>query len=159
MKKILVPIDFSDVTDLVVENAKSFAKALNAEVKIIHVVPVLQEVNLQAARGVGGVFVEPLNYGTIRDGIAGELKNEHKTLHDIKDQLTRENLKVKTSFIEGKATEVILSQIKEYAPDMIIIGSHGHGYLKKVLLGSIAMFVLKHAQCPVIIVPRHEHKK
>lgn len=159
MKKILVPIDFSDVTDLVVENAKLFAKALDAEVKIIHVVPLLQEVNLQTARGVGGVFVEPINYGTLRDGIAGELKDEHKKLHDIKDQFTKENLKVKTSLIEGKPTEVILSKITEYAPDIIIMGSHGHGYLKKVLLGSIAMFVLKHAQCPVIIVPRHEDKK
>lgn len=49
------------------------------------------------------------------------MKYNHKKLHDSKYKLTKENLKVKISLLAGKASAVILSQIKEYVPDMIVI--------------------------------------
>ncbi len=152
MKKILIPIDFSDVTELVVENAKLIAKSFDAELRIIYIVAPIQDMGMQAARAVDSIFIEPLNYEGIRKGLASELKNEHKKMLEIKQKLSNENLKVKTSIMEGKASDVILSQMTEYNPDMIIMGSHGEGYMK-TLLGSITMFVLKHAKCPVTIVP------
>ena len=155
MKKLLVPIDFSDVTNLVVENAKLIAKSIDAELKIIHVIAPLEEMNAQNAGniGIGGVFVEPVTYGNIRDGLAKELKNEHKMMLEIKQKLMDEGLKVKTSLLEGKVAGTILSQIEEYCPDIIIAGSHGHGLVKKALLGSITMMMLKHVKCPIMIVP------
>lgn len=152
-QRILVPLDFSDVTDLVVKNAKLIAKLLDAELKIIHVVSPMQDMGVQATRGVGGVFVEPIDYGSIRDELAKDLKSEHKNILAIKQKLTEENIKVKTSILEGRVSDLVLSQVEEYDPDMIIMGSHGHGYLKKALLGSITMFVLKHVKCPVMVIP------
>lgn len=168
MKKILVPIDFSDVTDLVVENAKLFAKSFDAELKIIHVVaPLPQEVRnkVQAAGNMSGlgemgpVFVGPLNYEVIRDEFAAELKNEHRKMLEIKRKLNSEKIKAKAFLLEGNVSEVVLSQVEEYAPDMIVMGSHGHGYVMKALLGSVTMFVLKHVKCPVIIVPSKAKKQ
>ena len=162
MKKILVPIDFSDVTDLVVENAKLFAKSFDAELKIMHVVATLpQEVRDRAnvARGVSGlgemstIFIGPLNYEVIRDELAEELKNEHRKMFEIKRKLSDEKIKAKTFLLEGNVTEVVLSQVEEYAPDMIVVGSHGHGYMMKALLGSVTIFLLKHVKCPIMIVP------
>jgi len=152
MKKILVPIDFSDVTEFVVENAKLFAKSFDAELKILHVfAPMLQGI-------VGGIIMAPLNYEVLREELAVKLKNKHKKMLEIKQKLSNEKVNVKASFLEGKVSKVVLSQVKEYAPDMIIMGSHGHGYMTKVLLGSITMSVLKHAKCPVIIVPSKAKK-
>lgn len=168
MKKILVPIDFSDVTDLVVENAKFLAKSLDAELRIIHVItPVPQEVRdrVQATGSVSGlgemstVFIGPLNYEVIRDELASELKKEHKKMAEIKRNLSNENIKVKSFILEGKASEVILSQVEEYTPDMIVMGSHGHGCMMKALLGSVTMFVLKYVKCPIVIVPSKKGKK
>lgn len=156
MKKILVPIDFSDVTKLVIENAKLFAKALNAELKVIHVltptVPRVQE-------AVGGVIVAPMNYEVLRDDLAAELRNEHKKMLEIKKNLSTEKIRVTSFLLEGNISQVIFSQIEEYDPDIIVMGSHGHGYMMKALLGSIAMSVLKHVKCPVIIVPSKTKKK
>jgi nucleotide-binding universal stress UspA family protein len=152
MKKILVPIDFSDVTGLVIENAKLFAKSLDTELKIIHVfAPVLQGT-------VGRIIMVPLNYEDLRDELAAELKSEHKKMLEIKQKLSNEKVNVKAFLLGGKVSEVVLSQVKEYAPDMIIMGSHGHGYMAKALLGNVTMSVLKHVKCPVIIVPSKAKK-
>jgi nucleotide-binding universal stress UspA family protein len=169
MKKILVLIDFSDVTDLVVEDAKLFAKSFDAELKIIHVVaPLPREVRdrVQAAGSVvsglgemSAVFIGPLNYEVIRDEFAAELKNEHRTMFEIKRKLSNEKVKAKTFLLEGNVSEVVLSQVEEYAPDMVIMGSHGHGYMMKALLGSVTMFLLKHVKCPVMIVPSKKAKE
>ncbi len=152
MKKILVPIDFSDVTELVIENAKLFAKSLDAELKIIHVVSAMSTVGV-AQEMVGGVVVTPMNYEVLRNELASELKSEHKKMLEIKQKLSDDKVKVKAFLLEGDLSKVVLSQVNEYAPDMIIMGSHGHGYMMKALLGSITMSVLKHVKCPVVIVP------
>ena len=162
MKKILVFVDFSEVTGLVVENAKLLAKSFGAELKLVYVVAsVPQEVKerVQSVGSVSGlgelstVFIGPLNYDAIRGELALELKAEHKKMLEIKKALTDEKIKVKACFLEVNVSDVASSQIKEYEPDMIVMGSHGHGYFMKVLLGSVTTFVLKHARCPVVIVP------
>ena len=147
MKKILVPIDFSDITELVIKNAKLFAKSLDAELKLIHVfTPVLQE-------AVHEVIMVPSNYEVIRHEIATELKSEHRKILEIKQELINENIRARAFLLGGKVSEVIISQIEEYTPDITIMGSHGHGYVAKAFLGSVTISVLKHAKCPVIIVP------
>lgn len=152
MKKILVPIDFSDVTELVIENAKFFAKSFDAELKVIHVFsPTL--------KGVMNEIMLPMNYEILRDELAIELKSEHKKMFEIKQKLSNENVKVKAFLLGGKVSEVILSQVNEYAPDIIVMGSHGHGYVAKALLGSITISVLKHVKCPVAVIPSKNKKQ
>ena len=147
MKKILVPIDFSDITELVMENAKFFAKSFDAELKVIHVFsPELKGV-------MSGVLMAPMNYEVLRDELAVELKSEHKKMFEIKQKLSNDNIRVTAFILGGNVSEIILSQTEKYAPDMIIMGSHGHGYMAKALLGSITMSVLKHVKCPVTIIP------
>ena len=159
MKKILVPIDFSDVTELVIENAKLFAKSLDAELKIIHVAAPIVPHNAEVREAVGGVIVSPLNYEVLRDEFAAELRNEHKKMLEIKQNLSNEKIRAKAFLLTGNISKVILSQIEEYDPDMVVMGSHGHGYMVKALLGSIAISVLKHVKCPTIIVPSKTKKK
>lgn len=41
---------------------------------------------------------------------------------------------------------------KEWPADLIVIGSHGRGGVKRALLGSVAEGVMRHAPCPVLVV-------
>lgn len=52
----------------------------------------------------------------------------------------------------GFPKEVIPSYAKEWGADLIMVGTHGHGAVARVLLGSVAYAVLRHAHCPVEIV-------
>ena len=55
--------------------------------------------------------------------------------------------------VRGPPAKEILAQAKALDADMIIVGSHGFGAVFRLLLGSVSEKVLKHATCPVLIVP------
>lgn len=56
----------------------------------------------------------------------------------------------------GDAREVICDAAKKYNPDMLVIGSHGYGAFKRVVLGSVSEYCVHHVQCPVVVVkPQH----
>lgn len=44
----------------------------------------------------------------------------------------------------------------EVGADVVVLGSHGHGWLQRVLLGSVSHFVLQHAPCPVLVMRQAE---
>jgi nucleotide-binding universal stress UspA family protein len=52
----------------------------------------------------------------------------------------------------GKPTHEILHVAKEWAADVIVMGTHGRGGTTRVLLGSVAEEVMRHADCPVLVV-------
>lgn len=142
MKTFLVPIDFSAVTEEVIDTAVSFARAFEGKVALIHVVQppvvtsefalpveVLQEaVNAgeRAATGKLDAYVAMFRNA----GIACEAKVTH-----------------------GPPVTMIREEAARVSADYIIMGSHGHGKLYDFLVGSTASGVMKRATCGIIIVP------
>lgn len=59
---------------------------------------------------------------------------------------------VTTCIREGKPDEVIVDEATQWGADRIILGSHGHGPLGRLLLGSVAEAVLRHAPCSVEVI-------
>ncbi len=53
----------------------------------------------------------------------------------------------------GNAAAEIVKTAKDWPADLIVIGGHGRGRIERALLGSVADAVLRHAPCPVLIVP------
>jgi len=58
----------------------------------------------------------------------------------------------------GDAREVICDAAKKYNPDMLVLGSHGYGALKRVVLGSVSDYCVHHVQCPVVVVKPKKNK-
>jgi nucleotide-binding universal stress UspA family protein len=52
----------------------------------------------------------------------------------------------------GEAGATICDVAVELDADVVVLGSHGHGWLQRVLLGSVSHHVLHHAPCPVLIM-------
>ena len=52
----------------------------------------------------------------------------------------------------GTPLTEIVNAAKDWPADLIVIGSHGRGGLKRALLGSVAEGVMRHAHCPVLVV-------
>ena len=67
-------------------------------------------------------------------------------------------LKITTKAVEGNPKNVILEEAETFGADLIIVGSHGSGFVERFLMGSVSQAVALHAKCSVEIV-RIRNKK
>lgn len=87
------------------------------------------------------------------DLIDAERKVAETTLSEAADRAKEVGVNVETELREGDAPGSICDVASERNARMIVIGSHGWGALKSALYGSVAGGVLRHAPCPVLMVP------
>ena len=59
--------------------------------------------------------------------------------------------KVETEILRGSAVRAILDEAESWGADLIVVGSHGYGWAKRLLLGSVSQGVASHARCSVEI--------
>jgi nucleotide-binding universal stress UspA family protein len=74
------------------------------------------------------------------------------------ERLKKHKLKVETVVQEGDARSVIVDEARKWSADLIVMGSHGYTGLTRLLLGSVASFVVSHAPCSVEVVRRKRKK-
>ena len=147
MNTILVPVDFSDTTAPVLAEAQVLAKALGGDLVLLKV----------AEPEPDFVGFEP-GPATVRVAVAHDYRAEHVRLDELKAQAAFGGLAVTALHVQGPIVEKILDMAADRSAAMIVMGSHGHGALYELLVGSITQGVLKGAKCPVVVVPAHGKK-
>ena len=143
MKNILAAVDFSDVTQAVATTAAALAGALDGRLFLLHVAAPEPD--------FVGYDVGPQ---TVRDGVAKEIRAEHRQLHELKQPLEQAGLDVTALVVQGATVEKIVQEAARLEADMIVVGSHGHGALHHLLVGSVTEGIMRAAVCPVLVVPR-----
>jgi nucleotide-binding universal stress UspA family protein len=137
----LIAIDYDQTAQKVAEKGFSIAKAMNAEIILLHVIskPVLY-------------------YNAYMATVPLEIKNEaerktvaQKFLDKTKKDLGEEN--EQTRVIEGDTAESILESAKNLKADIIVLGTHSRKWLENILMGSVAEKVLKNTTLPLFIIP------
>jgi nucleotide-binding universal stress UspA family protein len=143
MKTILVPVDFSDVTTPVVATAQAMAQAMEMRMVLLHVAePEPDFVGFEAG---------PMS---VREAVAHDFQAEHHKLEELKAGLAASGLDVMAIQVQGMAAEKIIAEAEKLGVEYIVMGSHGHGALYHLLVGSATEGVLKKPPCPVVVVPR-----
>ncbi|HMP77613.1 MAG TPA: universal stress protein [Kiritimatiellia bacterium] len=142
MKRILVPVDFSSTTDAVIGVGAALAKSLGAELFLLHVAQPEPEF----------ITYEP-GPASVRQAVAREISEEHRKLHALDRALEAQGLTVTSLVIQGYIVEKIIQEIERLQIDLVVMGSHGHGALHHLLLGSVSEGVMRKTTCPVLIVP------
>lgn len=61
--------------------------------------------------------------------------------------------------VEGEPRNVICNAVEKHAADLLVVGSHGYGAIKRAFLGSVSDYCAHHAHCSVMIVKEAKHKK
>jgi len=64
---------------------------------------------------------------------------------------------VEHRLVEGSAGASICLVAQQIAPDVVVVGSHGRGFFKRVLIGSVSEYVARHCTSPVLIVRHEDH--
>ena len=158
MKCILVPIDFSDVTHPVLDLARQLAKALGAEIHVLHV----KELTAAAMPGTLGYGLAGMPELAPMSGVPGfepmpetipEDEGQTSKLAKWQQEIAQDGIKVSLHEPTGTVAEEILNQADELNADMIVMGTHGHGAMYNLLVGSATKGVLKHSTRPVLLVP------
>ena len=146
IKKILVPIDFSECGRKALQYALPFAKQHGAAITLVYVVPPPS----YAVGEYGGVDYM---------GLVPDLKsNAEKELSSLAANELRGEIQVETIVCDGSPAAEIVEAAKRVEADVIIISTHGRTGFKHVLLGSVAEHVVRSAPCPVLVVREREHE-
>ncbi len=168
MSDVLVPIDFSDTTSVVLTTASRLARSLGARIVLMHVeghghlgaaAEARQEVHLAATRPAAlqdQHHTPAPPFRTVH--VPGEnvtALHAQELLQRQVDALRADGLTVTPVLVSGKPVEKILAEAERLQPLLIILGSHGHGALHHLLLGSVSEGVLKKTNRPIVIVPCH----
>jgi len=142
MKRYLVPVDLSDVTHTVIQTAIATADQEHARIFLLHVVPPESDLR-DLGRTLLGNLNEPDKF------------TWYARLKHLADHFKEQGHDVLPFVASGSPGQVILEMAETEEVDMIVIGTHGHGALYDVVVGSVSEDVLRHSKCPVLIVPRH----
>lgn len=142
VRNILSAVDFSPVTQPVLDASASLAKAFDAKIWVVHVAaPEPKFV---------GFDVGP---DSVREQLAEELREEHRQVQGLAGGLRERGLAATGLLIEGPTLETLLEEAGRLEADVIVLGSHGHGALYRAIVGSFSEEVLRRARCPVLVVP------
>ena len=149
MKTIVVALDFSDASGPVLEFAAKMAGVFGATLHLVHVV---EPEPTYSAYGF-----TPEEFPAIHV-FQKEARSRAKSALDEKRKALDGDLKVETHLLEGNPMHALLEFGMEEGADLVVLGSHGHGVVASMLLGSVAEGLVRKAEIPVLVVPAPHRK-
>ena len=141
MNKVLIALDYDPTAKKVAEVGYSFAKAMGAEVILLHVVENMLAYSLTY-----------LNLGPLQLDSILELKDASQQFLD-KTKLYLNDVTIQTIVKEGDFAESIIEVAKEMDIDIIVMGSLSKRWLENIVMGSVSENVMKRTTIPMFIVP------
>ena len=143
IRRILVPIDLSDASAKVAAYAVELSRRLGAELTALYVV--------EESDGILGFSVATAD----AEESLQELENEaERELRAHASRYLSPGTQVKVC--AGDPAAKVLETARELGADLIVMGNHGRSGLERMILGSTAEQVIRHADVPVVSVPLHD---
>ena len=144
-QKILVPVDFSDCSMKGLEYAKELAREFRAKLILLHSIALQYYV----ASDEYARYDLPLLLDQIDEAAKQQMR-------DLVQQTNWNGVEVETSIEIGHSGQQICAEASDRKADLIAISTHGRTGFEHVLLGSTAEYVVRHASCPVLVVPSRQ---
>jgi nucleotide-binding universal stress UspA family protein len=134
-KHVIVPVDFSDASFDAVREARTLVESPDA-VEVVHVLPMLS----------------PMDPGVVWDAWNDDSRRSHAT-DALRKRLDERGLTgVRITALIGDPAREIAHLAETRKTDLIVIPSHGRTGAARVLIGSVAERVVRHAHCPVLVL-------
>jgi nucleotide-binding universal stress UspA family protein len=138
---ILLATDGSEEAQLASTTAADLAQKTNSELHVLTVGPDYP------------LYELPEHPAEFQDVLRENRRRAKEVLEQQAKRIEESGVSVKeTHLLEGRADEEIVALAEEIGAGLIVMGSRGHGRLRRTLLGSISDAVVRHAHCPVTVV-------
>lgn len=141
--RILVPTDFSESSKIAAEYAISLAEKFNATIDILYVWEQPYYFDSQLILHTPGQTAQ-----TIADFVEAQAKEEMKKF--IASLSAPASVPIQDHFVHGIVYNRIIETAEKGPCDLIVMGTHGRTGVSRLVIGSVAEKVLRHAHCPVI---------
>lgn len=145
MINIVLPVDFGDKTEQLVEGAVKFAKQLDGRLFLIHVAP--SDI---------GFAIGDMGYQYFPEVEANEIRDELIQLNKIEQRIIAQDVNCEHLLKQGIAKDIILEYAKAKNADYIVMGSHGRSGIYDVFVGSLTKGLTKDSPVPVLVLPIHD---
>ena len=144
IKKILVPVDFSPCSRAALDLALVFQQRFAAQLEVLHA--------WEAPAGADGMQVG--TGGSLAQFLGGQAE---EAMAALQVELERRGTKdLHGTVVRGDPHRTIVDESKNF--DLIVMGTHGRGGLQRLVVGSVAERVVRHAKCAVLTVGERESK-
>jgi nucleotide-binding universal stress UspA family protein len=140
MKRILVPIDFSEHSEDALKVAAQIAKKNNYEIYLLHMLE------------LPGQMSDAITGGRSIPEVLLFVKKANQTFENLRERPYLEGIPVSETVLLEKASEGILNFSKKNDIDLIIMGSHGMSGLDKLHIGTNTEKVVRNSEIPVLII-------
>ena len=151
--KILLAIDGSRCSDAAVEEVARRPWPEGSLVKVVTALEIPMPPTPEA-------WALPVNYFEVMDA-ALRKQGENIVNHAIQKLKSNKTFSTEAVLVPGSPRPAILDEAESWGADLIVLGSHGYGTWKRLLLGSVSQAVVSHAKCSVEVVrcaPGEENK-
>jgi nucleotide-binding universal stress UspA family protein len=141
IRRIIVPIDFSEYSKKALRYAVEFARSFRAEIVLVYVV---EPIVTPADFSVGQMAVPGMESDFAQRGA--------EQLDKLLDTVVADAVAARAVVRHGKPFVEIIRLAREEQADLIIIATHGHTGIEHALFGSTAEKVVRKAPCPVLSI-------
>ncbi len=148
MKKILIALDYNPSAEKVAAAGYALAKAMNAKLAIVHVIAeaAYYAMDYSPIMGYQGAYTT----GTV--AMAEDIKKEAENFLAATIDHLGDNT-IQTKVLDGETEDSILKYSDEWNADCIVMGSHSHKGLERLLVHDVAVHILKHSKIPLLLIP------
>lgn len=147
IKTIVVAVDFSDIVGDVIQTACAVADKVHTRVHVITVVP--DPVRQAWSTEVPGLDFEAIHQRWVQEAEA--------RMAEVLPRVTLHPAQVGHAVLTGIPDREIVRYARDHEADLIVLGTHGYGPFKRLILGSVVDRVLRQAPCAVLTVPPSAH--
>ena len=88
-----------------------------------------------------------------REALAERFRGEHRQIQAIAERMRNDGVDTTALLVHGETVEAILKEADDLDVDMIALGTHGHGAMYQLLMGSVSEGVLQKSKRPVLVIP------
>lgn len=148
---LLLAVDDSHYSELATSQVAARPWPEGSVVRVLSVAPTLLGAAVPGVP-VAGALTAPIPISG-EFGARTELLEQANTLvQRVAERLRSGSLRVETMVRDGDAGTEIISEAESWPADLVIVGSHGHTGLRRLILGSVAHYVSNHAPCSVEVI-------
>lgn len=152
MIRVLLAVDGSDFARHAVKLALRLVPD-DAVMTLVTVVRPLMAATVTAGIDIAPVVPEPLG----EDVLASRLSDAEAELVETAHALGLSS--AGTIVLTGDPGPALCQLADSGGYDLVVVGSHGSGFLKRVLVGSVSHHLLHHGPCPVLVVPHPQTRE